>query len=58
MDRSQDIEEQEEELVAGFDEDEDLALLRKEKIDLKTVRNIFAPLCLCERIVFVTIYPA
>ncbi|MFW9940018.1 MAG: hypothetical protein ACFFFT_03185, partial [Candidatus Thorarchaeota archaeon] len=35
VDRSQEPEELEEELVAGFDEDEDLALLRKEKMDLK-----------------------
>ena len=34
-DRSQEIEELEEELVASFDDDEDFALLRKEKMDLK-----------------------
>jgi chromatin segregation and condensation protein Rec8/ScpA/Scc1 (kleisin family) len=35
IDRSQEIEEVEEELIAGFDDDEDLALLRKEKLELK-----------------------
>ena len=35
IDRSEEIEELEEELVAGFDEDEDLALLRKDKMELK-----------------------
>ena len=35
IDRSNEPEELEEELIAGFDDDEDLALLRKEKMDLK-----------------------
>ncbi|MFW9970204.1 MAG: hypothetical protein ACFFDF_08390 [Candidatus Odinarchaeota archaeon] len=35
IDRTQEIEELEEELVAGFEEEEDLALLRKEKTELK-----------------------
>lgn len=35
IDRSQEPEELEEELVAGFDDDEDFALLRKEKMELK-----------------------
>lgn len=35
VDRSQEPEELEEELIAGFDEEEDLALLRKEKMELK-----------------------
>jgi chromatin segregation and condensation protein Rec8/ScpA/Scc1 (kleisin family) len=35
VDRSQEVEEPEEELVAGFDDDEDFALLRKEKMELK-----------------------
>ncbi|MFW9825370.1 MAG: hypothetical protein ACFFE4_20680 [Candidatus Thorarchaeota archaeon] len=35
MDRSQEPEELEEELIAGFDDDEDFALLRKEKMELK-----------------------
>jgi len=35
IDRSQEPEKLEEELVAGFDDEEDLALLRKEKVDLK-----------------------
>jgi hypothetical protein len=35
VDRSHEPEELEEELIAGFDDDEDLALLRKEKMDLK-----------------------
>ncbi|MFX0104586.1 MAG: hypothetical protein ACFE75_03735 [Candidatus Hodarchaeota archaeon] len=35
IDRSEEPEELEEELIAGFEDDEDLALLRKEKIELK-----------------------
>ncbi|MCK4370236.1 MAG: hypothetical protein KAW03_04155, partial [Candidatus Lokiarchaeota archaeon] len=35
IDRSQEPEKLEEELIAGFDDEEDLALLRKEKVDLK-----------------------
>lgn len=35
IDRNQEHDELEEELVAGFDDEEDLALLRKEKIELK-----------------------
>jgi chromatin segregation and condensation protein Rec8/ScpA/Scc1 (kleisin family) len=35
IDRTQEIEEPEEELVAGFEDDEDFALLRKEKMELK-----------------------
>jgi chromatin segregation and condensation protein Rec8/ScpA/Scc1 (kleisin family) len=35
IDRTQEEDEQEEELIAGFDDEEDLALLRKEKVDLK-----------------------
>jgi len=35
VDRSEEPEELEEELIADFDDEEDLALLRKEKIDLK-----------------------
>ncbi|MFW9853282.1 MAG: hypothetical protein ACFFDS_10075, partial [Candidatus Thorarchaeota archaeon] len=35
VDRSQEPVELEEELIAGFDEEEDLALLRKEKMELK-----------------------
>ncbi|MFX1311733.1 MAG: hypothetical protein ACFFHD_03840 [Promethearchaeota archaeon] len=35
IDRSEEPEELEEELIADFDDEEDLALLRKEKIDLK-----------------------
>ncbi|MFW9866191.1 MAG: hypothetical protein ACFFEN_08855 [Candidatus Thorarchaeota archaeon] len=35
IDRAQEEEKLEEELIAGFDDDEDLALLRKEKMELK-----------------------
>jgi chromatin segregation and condensation protein Rec8/ScpA/Scc1 (kleisin family) len=35
VDRTQEVEEPEEELVAGFEDDEDFALLRKEKMELK-----------------------
>ena len=35
IDRTQEVEEIEEELVAGFDDDEDFALMRKEKMELK-----------------------
>jgi chromatin segregation and condensation protein Rec8/ScpA/Scc1 (kleisin family) len=35
IDRSQEVEEIEEDLVAGFDDDEDFALKRKEKMELK-----------------------
>ena len=35
IDRSQEPEKLEEELIAGFDDEEDLALLKKEKVDLK-----------------------
>lgn len=35
IDRSQEPEKLEEELIAGFDDEEDLALLRKKKVDLK-----------------------
>lgn len=35
IDRSQEPEKLEKELIAGFDDEEDLALLRKEKVDLK-----------------------
>jgi chromatin segregation and condensation protein Rec8/ScpA/Scc1 (kleisin family) len=35
IDRTREVEEKEKELIAGFDDDEDLALLRKEKSELK-----------------------
>ncbi len=35
IDRTQEVEELEEELIAGFEDDEDFALLRKEKMELK-----------------------
>jgi len=35
IDKSQEIENMEEELIAGFEDEEDFALLRKEKTELK-----------------------